>query len=185
MEEVIVVEVTELLEIVDVGFTLGFKPFRGWLVVSRDEGRRGMNGVMVVVGGRIVVRASGTSDGVVERLIVELMAGVTIGVVGGGGGGGGGVFTDVEIEVTATIGGVGKAVIVVDVGRAAAVVVVDMAGAVVDVVKAVEVVDWSPRDAVLLWPNGKRGWPKSCPRIPSSSLVLLLSLSLLTRGRPS
>lgn len=73
---------------------------------------------------------------------MELMAGVTIEVVGGGGGGGGGLFTDFEIEVTATIGGgVGNAVMVVDVGRAAAVVVVDMSGAVVDVVKAVEVVD--------------------------------------------
>jgi hypothetical protein len=105
---------------------------------------------------------------------VELIAGVTIEVVGGGGGGGGGLFTDFEIEVTATIGGgVGNAVMVVDVGRA-----------VVDVVKAVEVVDWSPRDAVLLWPNGKRGWPRCCPRLPSSCLVLMLSLSLLTRGRP-
>ena len=58
MKEVIVVEVTELLEIVDVGFALGFKPFRGWLVVSRDEGRRGMSGVMVVVVERIVVSSS-------------------------------------------------------------------------------------------------------------------------------
>ena len=58
MEEVIVVEVTELLEIVDVGFALGFKPFRGWLVISRDEGRRAMRGVMVVVGGRVGVKAS-------------------------------------------------------------------------------------------------------------------------------
>ena len=74
-------------------------------------------------------------------------------------------------------------VVAADVVKIAAVVDVASTGVVVVAVKAV-VVDWPSGDAVLLWRNGKSGWSRSCPSMPSSCLLVLLSLSLLIIGLP-